>query len=532
MQVAYTDTAGVTYRASVATASRTDLPLLPLDLSGYRGAQRVVQAYGRLRDATGKKKGPNLLCVAYLSEDDRLWLEISVGSEAIRDPIPGMQGELSIVLNGVPLYAGACSCPDETGVALRVGTPFPIFLEHLVSRLCQRIPSFRVTREALQAWCSRVDPDPYWNTHQTGSPRNAFWPLDFVYYVQSGDQRCLDHLSDFVLAQYGFIGRDGQFRPGRPYHLAQDNGEPWRYGVDYRVDPDSSRPAEMFQGRPLIFSEGSDTLGRRAFFPGGLPPTPRNGYDHEHMEVERLFAAAILLRSERARRDLIHLGEALWSQHWGIYHSSRTLGWNLRLYVRLYQVFGSDIYRERIDEILTRAWENRNWKGTSPLPCLQTREHEKGGVPGHTWEATWQVSTVGTAAYEAYQQFVAEEREELATKARRLLLHAAECCRIGWRPREGGMADSYEVFSETEAGSGIPARYHGTQMLGVGMWPTATLALAFAVSNDREILEPALELARYAARTKVSGHFVNGARSWALPFFLDADRILKIPIPP
>lgn len=501
----------------------------PLSLEGYHGAEKAVQAFGRLRTADGQL-GPTLHVAAYFAASGKFWAEISVGTESIREPMTGLAGRVLIAVGEQTLLDRQIQCLDQTGVAVRLGTPFPIVHEKLVAEAAARLPKMAVPSDVIRRLTQGADPDPVWYTHTTGSPRNLYWAPELIYWTSVQDPRLLERLSDFALAQFGFVGADDVFRPGRPYHLADDDGTPWQAETSYDVDGTGLQPARMFEGRPRIQEQDLDTLGRLKLFPKGYPKSPRNGYDQEHMEAERLYAAAILLRSERARRDLVHLAEGQWSEKPGIYHSSRTLGWCLRLYVRCYQVLRRPKDRARIDEILTRVRTMKNFGGRAKITCFLTRDYWKEGTPGHTWEATWQAATIATAAYEAMRTFSEEEDQELHAKAEEVFLHACECCFVGWRPGTKAMVDSYEVFLETEPGSGIPAKTQSDSRMGVAMWPIAAFALAYQHTRDERWAIPGRTLVQLGKESSAEGMPLNSLRARSLPYFVEANRIFKIAI--
>ncbi|MFO0983903.1 MAG: hypothetical protein U1E76_19640 [Planctomycetota bacterium] len=526
--VEYDAASGARFEGGIRSGSKATLAWRPLQLEGYAGAERALEAYGRLLAASGEPR-PSLYVAAYFASDGASWAEVCVGAESIRNPAPGLDGNITITAGEDVLLERRVTCPDQTGIALRLGTPFPIVHEQLLAKLAARVPKMAVPDGAIRRAIDGADPDPTWDTHTTGSPRNTYWAPDLVLWICTKDQRLLDHLSDFTLAQYGSVGADGRFRPGRPYHLSDDAGQPWQAETSYAIDASELKPARMFEGRPRLQEQGIDTLGRGQLFGHANPRPPRNGYDQEHMEAERLFAAAILLRSERARRDLMHLAEGQWSEKSGIYHSSRTLGWCLRLYVRAYQLFQRQKDRARLDEILTRAITMKNFGGRAKITSFMTRDYWKeGNVPGFTWEATWQAATIATAAYEAMQALDQPDDVELRSKAEDVFLHAASCCLVGWKPDTATMIDSYEIFTETAPGSGIPSLTKGDSRMGVAMWPVAALALAFEHTRDEKFGAPARTLTQLAKQSRAENVPLNSVRSRSLMFFLEANRIFKV----
>lgn len=435
------------------------------------------------------------------------WAEVSLENGDYREPHGYLEGEWALVVPGAGVvFRHPIAVPDGTGAAVVLGRPWWAPNEAGEALLAE-LPDVEVPPEAIARWAARPDdPDPTWNTHQVGSPRNELYALDasLCRYAPASDPRVL---TDHVAAQTGTY-RAGKWLPGRQYHYFLRDGRPYdAFDADM---VDGQAPARFGEYGILIDKWGrDDSLGRRFLTEEQRRPSARNAYDFEHMAVERLYAAWVLLGSQMALRDIVliaqtSLSRAPWEapRVWirGAWWSSRSWGWTVRMLVRCYQATGELRYLTCAREMLSLLWEDDLaftllGRGTSradfALPFVLTREfqttiwrwEEPPDSPRHNdrpLEACWQAAVTGSTLWLGYE---VDPDEAWRDTWRACALDVAGMVSLCWRE---GAAEDPSTWGLFENYSPAAAGYltGDVSLLGTRAWCLDTVARAWESGAD------------------------------------------------
>ncbi len=442
------------------------------------GVRLVVAAVGR-SDGTSGSVGLSVYLFVHFYADGTRFIEGQILNDAMVDPPGRVEADYRVSIEGDVVLEGHRSFADETGIGFHGGKPRFVPRIDLLTRYRQGIPDpDLVTGVSLDDANAADDPDPVKNTHQTGSPRNRWHCVQAVKYLFTEDDRYLDRLMDFV---------DAQAR--RPYHLGEPNGEPFfeaRYPTAFFVE-----------GRPLI-RDGRASFGRGKLPKSAFDADGYNGWDHEHMNAEELFAAYMMFGSRIARRDLVLIAEQLlttsYAEEEGRHqHSARAYGWVARMFVRAYQATGEERYLDafrRMTRSLKVSWVKGEHPGLVPQPARRDIMGEE------KWEFPFHVA-VATSALALYLREVRDDAEALEM----LQFCADLLVDRGYCEEKGGFYYAYSVESDRKAGD-------GSQTNGVAFWPTSPLVDAGLLlkGNRLKYLKPAARLWN-----------VNRTQPWGLP---------------
>ncbi|MFG0319455.1 MAG: hypothetical protein ACF8XB_19450 [Planctomycetota bacterium JB042] len=454
-------------RFEYGTTGSTGLRAFALDTEGRPGVAAVVGGHGRT-GPIGGKSGLTFLFFLHFHDDRSVFLEAQLLNDAIDDPPGKVAAAWEVSLQGREVAKGNGRFADETGVTIFAGTTRAAPRADLVAELLSTMPAPGTIRGAPPPGPKADDPDPVRNTHQTGSPRNAWVAVDAARFLSTGEAGHLERLLDFVAAQ-----------ARRPYHLSEANGEPFLF--------ERHPTAAFIEGKPELRSHRA-TFGRMQLPPAAFDAGGFNGWDHEHMNVEELYAAYVLLGSRVARRELVLIAEQLLStryvkdegQH---QHSARAFGWVARLLVRAAQATGEPRYRAGVRRMMGSL--KAHWQPNGAYKALVAQEPRGDHMPDQRWESPFHVA-VATSALALHLRVFPDDAE-----ARELLRFCGDLLvDQGYSPRNGGFFYDYSVESSAKNGD-------GKQTKGVALWicaPLVEVAWAVPEGERAKYLAPARRL--------------------------------------
>ncbi len=347
---------------------------------GRPGVTAVIGGFART-PGVGGKAGVSFLFFLHRYEGGLFFLEAQILNDAMRDAPGKVEVNWKIELASAVVAEGSKELPDQTGVMIVAGKPRFAPRSDLLAQYVRGLPSPAsmggVPRDDADP---KPDADPNPNTHAPGSPRNRYVAHDAAKFLFTQDPRYLERLMDFVAAQ-----------ARRPYHLSEATGEPFyqsRYPEAYFVEghPELKTYRETF-GRILMTDADRDT--------GNM-----NGWDHEHMDVEELYAAYMLIGSRVARREIVLIAEELMSTRYvreerKFQHSARAFGWCARALVRAYQVTGARRYLDGVKRMMASVEAHCIKDG--PYPGLVPQDPKDDHLKNERWESPFMVAVAASA---------------------------------------------------------------------------------------------------------------------------------------
>lgn len=455
-------------RFTYGLTASSGVRVFALSTEGRPGIQAVVGGHGRTA-SVGGKSGLTFLFFLHFREDRSMFLEAQLLNDAIAAPPGRVQAAWDVALQGKSVASGKQAFADETGVTIFAGGARPAPRSDLVAGLLATMPSPPTGIRGVPSPGRRAgDADPVRNTHQTGSPRNRWIAVEAARFLASNDEGHLERLLDFVAAQ-----------ARRPYHLSEANGEPFLQ---------SKYPTAAFiEGKPELRAH-RETFGRMALPKAAFDAGGFNGWDHEHMNVEELYAAYALLGSRVARRELVLIAEQLLStryvkdegQH---QHSARAFGWVARLMVRAAQATGEPRYREGVRRMMGSL--KKHWQPDGAYKALVPQDPRGDHMPDERWESPFHVAVATSALALHLRQFPDDAvARELLTFCGDLLVDQ------GYSAKNGGFYYDYSVESARKNGD-------GKQTKGVALWicaPLVEVAWAQPADARQKYLAPARRL--------------------------------------
>jgi hypothetical protein len=500
----------------------------PLDRHQFPDLVQTLWGYTPLTERTtgGREPGLHLQVFYYQHRDGSWWGEIRVDNSSIREPVGYVSGDIWIYTSGGLRIASTSGTRlfDQTGWATFVGTPHWAPMKTRPGLVTKDFPDGIALRPwHLNAWSTRwPDPDPVWNTHQVGSPRNMLWPREWSAWTYApGDHRPIIPGLDFVCAQIGCSSPvDGHQIPGRPYHVFNyPSCEPYDWMTDYHVD-NEQLPRFGEGDIQLPRYDEIDSLGRKDLkwapredpsqWPFSRIRSPKNGYDAEHFEISRLATMYMLTGSELARQELVCLLNTtlsrsnLWLGAGGadgsVFHSSRTLGWKLDGFWWGWLATGDVRYLAAARGIL-ELWQSGEYatklnREGAPLAAdyvwVLTRENQKahwywddGIIPA---EACWQASVAGSAMWRGVEWDPDPGWREGALRC----AQAAPYCYAG---PEGALHENYGIAAAIPpTGDTIPPipphRWGDITHVGTRAWTIDTIARALIATGDEDRFGP------------------------------------------
>ncbi|MBI4881116.1 MAG: hypothetical protein HY812_15880 [Planctomycetes bacterium] len=403
-----------------------------LSPEGRPGVAAVIGGYGRSAGAEGKA-GLSVLFFVHFYADGKAFLEAQILNDAIEDAPGFVTASYEVTFQGGVIAQGTAEFADQTGIGVLGGTLRYAPRNDLLERYAAQLPDPKsLSGIGRQDAEKSSDPDPVKGTHQTGSPRNRYVAVQAAKYLFTQDERYLARLMDFVLAQ-----------AWRPYHLSEKTGEPFLH--------EKHPEAVMFEGRPVL-KPNLETFGRMLMSPAQSRASDRNGWDHEHMNVEELYAAYVLCGSRVARRDLVLIAEELLStpyvrEEGKHQHSARAFGWVARMLVRAYQATGEARYLAAVRRMMAslRAY----WRPDGPFPFLVAQEPRNDHMPDQRFESPFMVAVAASAI----ALYVREKPDD--AEALKLLEFCGDLLvDQGYSAEKGGFYYDYSVESSKKTGDG------------------------------------------------------------------------------
>ncbi len=408
------------------------LVVYALSPEGRPGVVAVIGGYGRSAGPEGKA-GLSVLFFVHFYADAKGYLEAQILNDAIEGAPGFVTASYEVTFQGSVIAKGTAEFADQTGIGVLGGTLRYAPRSDLVERYAAGLPDPKALAGIGRQDAEKVDdPDPVKNTHQTGSPRNRYVAVQAAKYLFTQDERYLARLMDFVLAQ-----------ARRPYHLSEKTGEPFLH--------EKHREAVFFEGRPTL-KPNLETFGRMLMSPAQSRASDRNGWDHEHMHVEELYAAYLMCGSRVARRELVLIAEELLStpyvrEQGRHQHSARAFGWVARMFVRAYQATGEARYLDAVRRMMASL--RAHWQPDGPFPCLLAQEPRGDHMPDERWESPFMVA-VAASAIALYLREKPDDAEalKLLEFCGDLLVDQA------YSPEKGGFYFDYSVESSKKTGDG------------------------------------------------------------------------------
>lgn len=462
-----------------------DIELKRVDRSKHQGIKDARYGYGKLKCLQTEDIGPSVQIYGSIYNDDSYAFEMAVLNDSIQRPLGQINGRLAVLFNGQLIHDSKVNLYDQTGVAFRFGDFNFSPRMDLLEPILEELPDVDLNVDVINGWTQQAnDPDPVHNTHRTGSPRNKLLDLAFSVYKYGPKWKVHTRaLHDWVLAQIGMKGNfDGNFIPGRPHWLSDDNtGQIYDYDRFYNIDSNDQWP--LFGEDGVLILPYRDSFGRKQLDPSLLQRGTRIAHDIEHLEVESLFAAAVLLGSEFAYRavELIAqeyldktLEDGLCGR--GYYHSSRTLAWGTNALLRAYQLTGKEKYLRAFRTILDNAFTGR-WttlmgkdykKEDFPLPWIQSRSSGYVNTQWNPDEAMWQAGIAGSIAFRAA---LVDPDPVWRAKFENYGVYAADCVRFCYTPN--GYYENYGFNEATRTAENelVPTKLSGEiTWIGTRFW--------------------------------------------------------------
>ncbi|MEE3326860.1 MAG: hypothetical protein VX252_05975 [Myxococcota bacterium] len=400
------------------------------------GLVALIGGYGRTPDI-GEKSGLSVLFFLHFYANRTAFLELQILNDAMDNPPGAVNVDYEVRFRGDVVASGTRRMADETGLGFTGGEPFFAPREDLWEKYLSQMPLagsvHGISRTDAE---KKEDPDEVRNTHQSGSPRNRWASIEASKYAQTGDDRYLARLMDFVMAQ-----------ARRPYHLSEKNGEPFLFSKY----PD----ARFIEGKPEKRAY-LETFGRILLEDSDFDNGGYNGWDHEHMNVEELYAAYVMLGSRIARRELVLIAEELLSTRYvkdeGKHqHSARAFGWNARALIRAWQATGEERYRNAVRRMMDSL--RAHWSPAGAYRTLIAQKPRNDHMPDQMWESPFMVA-VATSTIALYLREEGEDEE-----ARELLKFCGDLLvERGYSPAGGGFYYDYSAESSDKTGDGTKTR--------------------------------------------------------------------------
>lgn len=467
-----------------------------IDPEGREGLRAIVGGHGRTPSGPAKS-GVSFLFFLYLYADGGEFLEAQILNDAMSSPPGKVELSYRIQFRGAQVAAGKQLVYDQTGIGFSAGTVQAVPKQDRLEKYAADLPDpALVTGVDLRDAEPQPDPDPVKNTHQTGSPRNSYWSTEAAKWIFTKDARYLARLIDFTTAQ-----------ARRPYHLSEPNGVPFQH----EKYPD----AWFIEGRPELLAY-RQTFDRLLLPKGDNEGCAYNGWDHEHLNVEELYAAWLLTGSRVARRELVLIAEQLLSTAYVRddrhgHGSGRSFGWVARGLVRAYQATGLKKYLEGARRMI-RGLEVTRVK-TGPYPALVPMEPRADHMKDHKFESVFHVA-VATSALALYL------REDPADSlAKELLLFCGDLLvDQGWSQDGKGFWYDYSVDSSDK--SGTPSTDGTSQWAVSALVDVAEFASA---EKQKKYLEPA----RIAYQANKAKGYATPAHWTYYKWFLKAARAFE-----
>jgi len=452
---------------SYGLASSSGFRVFALSPEDRPGVVAVVGGHGRTAAIRGKA-GLTVLFFLHFYQSRQMFLELQILNDSIEDPPGKVSAEWTVTMGGAVLSDGKGDFADETGLTLFGGRVLPAPRVDLLAELLATMPEPGGIAGVPASGKKLGDPDSIKNTHQTGSPRNRWIAIEAARFLATEDAGHIDRMFDFVAAQ----GR-------RPYHLSEPSGAPFLF-ANYPT-------AHFIEGKPELKAH-RETFGRMSLPPTAFATGGRNGWDHEHMNVEEFYASYVLTGSRVARRELVLIAEQLLStryvkdagQH---QHSARAFGWVARLLIRAGQATGETRYRDGVRRMMGSLKEH--WQPSGAYKALVPQEPRGDHMPTERWESPFHVA-VATSALALYDRVYPGDVD-----ATELLFFCADLLvDQGYSPTNGGFYYDYSVESGNKNGD-------GKQTKGVALWiasPLVEAAWAAPADKKAKYLEPARRL--------------------------------------
>ncbi len=421
------------------------------------GVATVIGGHGIVPAAAGRS-GLTLLFFVHFYIDGAHFLEGQIANDAIADPPGKVNATWHLEFRGEVIADGKGEIADECAVGFHAGTPRYAPRIDLWSKYTSGLPDPKtlptVDRKDAEPL---ADADPNPNTHAAGSPRNRYVAVEAAKYYFTEDVRYLARLADYVAAQ-----------ARRPYHLSEIDGVPFRQ---------AKYPESRFiEGRPEM-KPYLTTFGRLALGTAALGAPPQNGWDHEHMNVEELYAAYVLCGSRIARREILLIAEQILTTPYvrdpgHSQHSARAFGWVARMLVRAHQVSGEDRYLDAVRTMMDSVRANGQMEGSyrSFVPQDPRNDH----MPTEKFESPFMVA-VAASAIALYLQEAPHDEQ-----ARELLRFCGDLLiDQGYSSDGGGFYYDYSVESGNKNGD-------GKAIDGVVLFITSALVeVAMEMSEDQ-----------------------------------------------
>jgi len=497
-------------------------------------------------------------------EDGSEWVACWVGNESIEAPIGRLKGDLRAWIEGVGAFGTIATLGDQGGCAFTVAGKPQAWLHWPKYKFWhdqrpkvdalplarwfepQACPDAQGGAEWKPAWSPSVRTGatyaglqvamnglevPRWYERNTHSHyRETFRSLYETAWAAAAKaddkelaQKILDRLWEWSAAQAGCASPTGSgYIDGRPNHLAFLDGSLPRAATRYRLtatDRAAGKPFVLHEGRPELGKNGwqfTECFGRDKLHwldsCGGryqgqyLAP---NGSDFEHGGHENLVAAALILGSPIAQRELHHICEEHVSQ--GIpKHSSRsTAGWFLKdlwlgyLVFEGNSVYGEDAERYRAHANAVAEWTWQNRYDLTPYQCLLGTNWEYYDHSIEEERAVFTEATMQLACALHASCFGAQLESDITARKlwHELVGFLAACLVqpgiIDWQrggilaryssqgPLAGTPGETRTVGKLLEATA--PPAYNFRNVLGAEGWIGPALAHAARVTGDPEI---------------------------------------------
>jgi hypothetical protein len=437
------------------------------------GVAAVLGGYTRTK-GKDERSGVSLYLFLHLYDDGAHFLEGMLLNDAMSAPPGKVEATWKIAYRGATVVEGGGPLFDQCGIGFAAGEPRFAPREDLLEKYLKSLPAPESVRGVSFADATKVDdPDPTANTHAAGSPRNRYHAVEAAKYHFGGDAQYLARLMDYVLVQ-----------ARRPYHLAEVDGTPFR--------SDAHPDCRFLEGRPELKAY-LETFGRLSLAPGEIESPPQNGWDHEHMNVEELYAAYVFTGSRLARRELLLIAEQLLTTPYvkepGYpQHSARAFGWVARALVRAAQASSDPRYLDAVRRMMDSLRKGAVMEGAyrALVPQAPRGDH----MADERWESPFMVA-VAASAIALYLEASPEDE-----RARDLLRFCGDLLvDQGYSPTNGGFFYDYAVDSGKKTGVGD--RYDGVVL----MIPSALVAVARELpeAQREKYLAPARRV--YAAQS-------------------------------
>lgn len=411
----------------------------PLSTEGRPGVSAVVGGFARSPGAKGKS-GLSFLFFMHFYADGGSFLEVQIANDAMVDAPGKVDATYKVSFKGAPVSEGKRTFLDETALTLWAGTPRFAPRTDLWQKYTADFPDAKAVGPVPKALApdsrndaERVeDPDPTKDTHSAGSPRNRYWAVQAVRYYLTDDARYLERLMDFVAAQ-------GE----RPYHLSEASGEPFFH--------EAHPEAWFIEGRPEMKTY-RETFGRMMMTPDQVEKGKANGWDHEHMNVEELYAAYVTVGSRIARRELVLIAEQLLStaivrEKDHSQHSARAFGWVARMFVRAFDATGQQRYLEAVRKMMDSV--RAHWIPDGTFKGFVPQDPKPDHMADKRWESPFMVA-IATSAIALYL-----EAEPTDTAARDMLIFCGDLLvDQGYSEAQGGFYYDYSLDDASKSHDG------------------------------------------------------------------------------